>query len=205
MNRYTCRLAMALVLASASFAGRAADGNAAAGEAIADKICALCHGDGGNSSDPQYPRLSGQTPAYLAKQLKDYFGLRRENDKMLPYLARFKPADIPDLATYFARQPAEPVEVQDAALAAEGRRLFREGDVARGVPACAACHETGAGGDGRYPKLAAQHQDYTLLQLQRFAAGERHNDKGRVMRNVASRLSPRQMEALAEHLAAPSP
>ena len=67
----------------------------------------------------------------------------------------------------------------------------------------AACHEAGAKGDGRYPKLAQQHPDYTLLQLQRFASGERFNDKGRVMRNVASRLSAEEMAALAEYLAAP--
>jgi cytochrome c553 len=204
MTRQPCKaLAAALVLAMTALACRAAEGDAAAGEAIADKICSLCHGDGGNSSDPQYPRLSGQTHSYITKQLKDYFARQRENDKMLPYLARFKPADIPDLAAYFSRQAPEPVEGQDAKLAATGRRLFHEGDAARGVPACVACHEAGAKGDGRYPKLAAQHQDYTLLQLQRFSTGERHNDKGRVMRNVASTLTPEQMSALAEYLAAP--
>jgi cytochrome c553 len=196
-------LAAALVLAAAAFDSRAAEGDAAAGEAIADKICSLCHGDSGNSTDPTYPRLAGQTPTYVSKQLKDYFAHRRENAKMLPYLARFKPTDIPDLAAYYAKQAAEPVDVQDAKLAAVGRRLFHEGDASRGVPACAACHEAGAKGDGRYPKLAQQHQDYTLLQLQRFGNGERANDNGRVMRNVASRLSADDMAALAEYLAAP--
>ncbi len=204
MKRLLCHmLAAALVLAAAAFDSRAAEGDAAAGEAIADKICSLCHGDSGNSTDPTYPRLAGQTPTYVSKQLKDYFAHRRENAKMLPYLARFKPTDIPDLAAYYAKQAAEPVDVQDAKLAAVGRRLFHEGDASRGVPACAACHEAGAKGDGRYPKLAQQHQDYTLLQLQRFGNGERANDNGRVMRNVASRLSADDMAALAEYLAAP--
>ena len=204
MTRHTCTtLAIAAVLAASSLACRAADGDAAAGEAIADKICALCHGDSGNSTDPQYPRLAGQTVTYLSKQLTDYFALRRENAKMLQYLARFKPSDIPDLAAYYAQQPAEPVEVKDAKLAAQGRRLFQEGDAQRGVPACAACHEAGAKGDGRYPRLAVQHPDYTLLQLQKFSSGERSNDKGRVMRNVAARLTPADMAALAEYLAAP--
>lgn len=204
MMQHPCKAAAtALVLAATAWACQAAPGDAAAGEVIADKICSLCHGDGGNSTDPQYPRLSGQTVTYLSKQLMDYFALRRENAKMLQYLARFKPSDIPDLAAYYAQQPAEPVEVKDARLAAQGRRLFHEGDAQRGVPACVACHEAGAKGDGRYPRLAVQHPDYTLLQLQKFSSGERSNDKGRVMRNVAARLTPADMAALAEYLAAP--
>jgi len=203
MKRHLCKSLLAAAVLAAAGTAHAADGNAATGEAIADRICALCHGENGNNNDPQYPRLAGQTHAYISKQLRDFFARKRENDKMLPYLARFKPTDIADLAAYYTRQPPEKIEEQDAKLAATGKALFREGHAARGVPACMACHEAGATGDGRYPRLAAQHQDYTLLQLQRFASGERHNDKGRVMRNVAARLTPEDMAALAEYLAAP--
>jgi cytochrome c553 len=204
MNQHPRKmLAAALVLAATAVDSQAADGDPAVGEAIADKICSLCHGDSGNSTDATYPRLAGQTHAYTSKQLKDYFAGKRENAKMLPYLARFKPSDIPDLAAYYAQQATEPVDVQDPKLAAAGKRLFQQGDSARGVPACVACHEAGAKGDGRYPKLAPQHQDYTQLQLQRFGSGERNNDKGRVMRNVAAKLSAEDIAALAEYLAAP--
>lgn len=195
-------LAVAILVAAAPTLSRAA-GDAAAGEALADRICSLCHGDSGLSTDPTYPRLAGQTPAYVTKQLSDYFAKKRENTKMAPYLARFSRTDIPDLAAYYAQQTGEALEGQDTKVAAAGRRLFQEGDLARGIPACVACHEPAGKGDGRYPKLSHQHADYTLLQLQRFNSGERYNDKGRVMRNVAARLSAQDMAALAEYLAAP--
>ena len=88
----------------------------------------------------------------------------------------------------------------------QAQRLYRGGDIAAGIPACAACHApNGVGMPKNYPRLAGQYSDYTYTQLKAFKAGERGADKdgkdvnGRIMATVAAKLSDTQMKALAEY------
>ena len=66
-------------------------------------------------------------------------------------------------------------------------------------------HATRAGLPARYPRLSGQHADYTFAQLQAFKAGTRGMDKegkdlnGRVMAQIAARMSERDMRAVAEY------
>ena len=46
------------------------------GRSAAAAACGGCHGEDGNSSAPIFPKLAGQQPAYLAKQL--YEALRAQ-------------------------------------------------------------------------------------------------------------------------------
>src|SRR5437660_925763 len=90
-----------------------------------------------------------------------------------------------------------------------GGRLDRAkggGRAASALTACAACHSPdGAGVPARYPRLSGQHADYTFAQLQAFKAGTRGMDKegkdlnGRVMAQIAARMSERDMRAVAEY------
>ena len=89
-----------------------------------------------------------------------------------------------------------------------GNELFRGGDAASGVPACAACHAPdGAGIPSRYPRLGGQYADYTLAQLRAFKAGERGMDKegkdvnGRIMAQIASRMNEQAIAAAAQYAA----
>ena len=78
----------------------------AAGQAKAKEICQACHGMDGNSATPDYPRLAGQYPDYLAKALRDYQAGRRKNAIMSGMAAPLSPKDIENLAAYYAAQPA---------------------------------------------------------------------------------------------------
>ena len=82
-----------------------------------------------------------------------------------------------------------------------------------GVPACAACHSpSGAGVPAQYPRLSGQFADYTYAQLQGFVRGDRGGEiktadgklvedvRGKVMTTVASRMSDREMRAVAEYI-----
>jgi cytochrome c553 len=168
---------------------------------IAATVCSACHGEGGNSLVPIFPRLAGQQPVYLAKQLTEFLAGKRKNDVMAPILALIKADDVPGLAAYFAGQKPASGTVLDAKLAAAGRQLFEEGNEASGVPACMGCHQAGGVGNERYPRLAGQHQAYVIQQITNFKAGERTNDKGRVMRAVAERLTEQEVAAVAEYIA----
>ena len=175
--------------------------DAATAAEIAASVCAPCHGAAGVSPAPAFPNLAGQQPEYVAKQLADFARGKRQNEIMAPVIAQLGSADFAGLAAYYGAQSPARGAAADATLAATGRKLFADGDVAAGIPPCASCHQPGGAGHTRYPRLAAQPAAYTEQQLASFRAGARHNDKRHVMRDVAARLSDAQMQALAAYLA----
>jgi len=95
------------VLAAALFGAAAAAGatDMKAGEAKAKEVCQACHGLDGNSPTPDYPKLGGQRPDYLAKALRDYKSGARKNAIMAGFTGTLSPQDIANLAAYYAAQP----------------------------------------------------------------------------------------------------
>jgi cytochrome c553 len=82
-------------------------GDAVAGKALASN-CSACHGDTGLTSNPAWPSIAGQQPAYLVNVLKAFrAGLRM--DPMMAAVARgLSDADIANLAAYYAVQSCSP-------------------------------------------------------------------------------------------------
>ena len=48
--------------------------------------------------------------------------------------------------------------------------------------------------------MAGQHAIYTSTQMQLWKSGERANDKGAIMRNIAKPMSQEQIDAVASYL-----
>src|ERR1700754_804195 len=69
--------------------------------------CVACHGQDGNSVDPQYPRLAGQYADYLAQALHEYKDGRRGNAIMKGFAATLSDQDIDDVSAYFATMPTK--------------------------------------------------------------------------------------------------
>ncbi len=182
------------------FTGPAAADPGSAKE-TATTVCAACHNADGNSSIPMFPKLAGLQEEYLTKQLKEFINGNRKSDVMAPVVANLKPEDIPALANYFARQKPQAGKTQDAALAEQGKKIFLDGNEETGVPGCVGCHQAGAAGNERYPRIAGQHPEYVVQQLKSFAAGDRSNDYSRFMRVTAKRMTEAEMKAVAEYLA----
>lgn len=168
---------------------------------VAGTVCVACHGEGGNSLAPLFPKLAGQNAVYLEKQLREFLAGKRKNDMMTPVLASIDHDLVPGLAAYYAAQPMQPGTVNDATLAAAGRKVYEDGNVDSGVPACMGCHQPVGEGNARFPRIGGQHQTYTLQQMNDFRSGVRTNDKGKVMRAVAERMTEQEMQAVAEYLA----
>ena len=161
------------------------------------EVCGLCHGLDGLSATAKFPRLAGQKPAYIAKQIRDIRAGRRTNDggQMSAIVTEIAAGDIPAIAAWFAGQtPPEPD--RPGGDADRGAALFAE----RG---CADCHGPGAAppGDMVAPHLFAQHERYLAKQLADFREGRRANDPGGVMRARAGALSDAEIAALAAYLA----
>ena len=177
----------------------------AAGDATAGKsksaTCAACHNPDGNSINPQYPKLAGQSTDYLLKQLQEFKSGARVNPIMAGMVAALSPQDMEDLAAYFSSQQIARAAA-DPTLAPVGEALFRGGDLNSGVPACMACHgATGAGNPAaKFPALASQHAEYAEIQLKAFRAMERTNDAGQMMRSIAAKLTDPQIKAVSSYV-----
>ena len=98
------RLLLALVCLGAATAAGAAD--LKAGEAKVKEVCQACHGLDGNAATPDYPKLGGQRPDYLAKALRDYKSGARKNAIMAAFAGALSAQDIENLAAFYAAQPA---------------------------------------------------------------------------------------------------
>lgn len=166
------------------------------------QACAACHGADGNSVNPEWPKLAGQHASYLYKQLMDYKSGRRENALMAGQVANLDEQDMRDLAAFYERQIVTP-GTADAALVARGELIYRGGIPSAGVAACQACHgPTGMGNPAAmFPMVASQHAQYNSDQLRYFRSEQRANDNGRMMRNIARRMSDADILAVSEYMA----
>ncbi len=186
---------------SALAAEPAAKGDPKAAAAIVTQVCAACHGADGNSPSPANPSLAGQGYDYLHKQLTNFKSGERKSPVMGGIVASLSPADMKNLAAYFSEKQAKPGTAKDKEVALLGQKIYRGGVQGSGVPACASCH--GANGLGipvQFPRLAGQHAGYTVDQLNKFRAGERANDAARMMRVIAAKMTPQEMEAVAQYI-----
>jgi cytochrome c553 len=169
------------------------------GARIAQERCVACHLPDGNSPDPSIPRNAGQSAAALYKQLQDFKSGARVNDTMSPLAADLDDKTITDVAAYYGRLVRGALDRPGSVpfVGADIENIVSNGDIARGVPPCSACHGVQAGGPIETPTLTGQYAQYLEAQLRAFASGQRHNDIYHRMRSVASRLTPNEMRLLA--------
>lgn len=217
------RTAMALVISTASFLAHATEtapapaaaapvaaapaADTAKGQQIAAGVCAACHGADGNSLIPANPILAGQHKDYLLKQMANFKSAdgkpaARMSPIMNGMIMTVPNEDMSAVAAYFASQAVKPAAARDEKLAAAGQKLWRAGDLAKGIPACAGCHgASGAGMPAQFPRLAGQYADYTEAQLKAFRAGDRANDNEKVMRMIAAKMNDSEIKAVSEYAA----
>ena len=199
--------AAALLCAGVAPAQAPAKSDAAKGQAIASQTCAACHAADGNSAAAANPKLAGQFYEYLNRQLvnfKPQDGKKpaRDNAVMAAMVANLSPADMRDVAAFYASQKLKPAVAKDKDLAALGQKVYRGGNTATGVAACAGCHgPSGAGIPAQYPRISGQFAEYVEAQLKAFRAGTRANDPNGMMRGVAARMTDREIQGVADYVA----
>ena len=164
-------------------------------------VCAACHGIDGNSAISANPKLSGQHPEYLYKQLTNFKSGARANAVMSGMAGMLSDADMHLVAEYYSKQTLNLGQAKTNGSGSLGEKIYRAGIQANAVPACASCH--GPTGDGlpvKYPRLGGQHTEYVLNQLRQFRLGARANDEAKVMRTIAAKLTDQEMEAVADYI-----
>jgi cytochrome c553 len=217
MNRVLIPFVKSLLVASMALAGAAmaAEAQHAAPKADAAKggtlfesgdqarglpACVSCHGAGGNSTMAVNPKLAAQFEPYVYKQLVDFTTANRNQPVMTTYAKMLTDDEKKNIAAFLATQQAKPGAARNKDIVELGRKIYRGGIADKGVAACASCHgATAAGIPAQFPRLAGQHQDYTLAQLQAFKSGARNNSPQ--MGTLAKRMSDEEMKAVADYVA----
>jgi len=168
---------------------------------MATETCAVCHGAGGRSATPTFPRLAAQTPEYLEAQLKAFRDQTRGDPDAIAYMwgmaSQLSDSMIVALAEYYSQQkPAAGAQANAAAIAA-GRKIYEEGIPSLQIPACETCHGKGAVGNGVMPRLAGQHAPYLFKQMLVIQSVLR---SAPVMHGIVKDLTPAQMQEVAAYL-----
>ncbi len=169
------------------------------------EACIACHGVDGNAITPIWPKIAGLSQAYALQQLMDFQKGEtgpRYDPTMYGIVQNLTAQDFADLAAYYATQTMSMGAAQ-ADKVELGQEIFRGGNSVSGVPACAACHSpTGAGNAlALFPRLGGQNSDYIIAQMNKFRNNQRSNDANSIMRNIASRMTDKEIEAVASYVA----
>lgn len=168
---------------------------------IINNLCIACHAADGNSLIPANPKLAGQHAAYITKQLLNFKSGVRDNIVMAGMVANLTEQDMRNLGLFYETQPLALAEAKKNGVGSLGEKIFRSGLDVKGVPACASCHgPSGHGIPDSYPRLNAQHSEYTVSQLNLFRIDRRANDSGMMMRSIAKKLTEEEMQAVADYI-----
>lgn len=177
------------------------------GQQIANGTCVACHNADGNSTIAANPKLAGQNAQYLYKQLKAFKPVdgkpaERPNPVMTGMVAPLTDEDMRNVAAWYASQTQKPGKAKDDGTVELGQKLYRGGDMAKGLAACASCHgPAGAGIPVQYPRIGGQHAEYVEAQLKAFRDGGRANDPNKTMRLIALKMTDAEIKAVSNYVA----
>jgi len=170
--------------------------------------CAGCHGKQGEGSrqNEYYPRIAGKPPEYLFRQLVNFRDGRRSYPQMV-YFTRYLSDDyLREIAVYYSKMtppfptPIQPSATKDALT--RGEQLVRNGDQAKGIPACASCHGKALTGMlPGVPGLVGLYPDYINGQLGAWRSGLRRASEPDCMARIAQRMNGSDSAAVAAYLA----
>lgn len=204
----TAALLAVAAIANASEPAKAPyKGDPAKGKEIASTVCAACHNPDGNSVQSANPKLAAQHAEYLFKQMQEFKAAEgkqpvRVNAVMNGMIAAYNEDQMRDLAAYFAAQTLIGEKARNRETIEAGQKLYRAGVMAKGLPACAACHgPAGAGIPAQYPRIGGQFAEYIEAQLKAFRDGTRSNDPNKMMRMIAIKMTDAETKAVSDYIA----
>ena len=179
------------------------------------QACTTCHGAGAGAqvgrtaNEAYFPRIAGKPAGYLYNQLLNFRDGRRHFGLMVGMVAHLSDAYLMEMAQYFAQldlpyPPAMPPKPGATAVTlARGQALVQQGDAARGIPACTACHGASLMGvQPAIPALLGLPRDYMAGQIGAWQTGLRLAHAPDCMGRIAKLLTAQDVDALSTWLAA---
>ncbi len=166
--------------------------------------CAECHGEGGQSDDPEIPIIAGPSAFYLENQLllfqqknrpcvSEQFDSDAPAESHCALVADLSEDEIIELAAYFSEQPFKPAPQEtDQKLAEQGKAIHER--------KCDRCHaEAGSLALDDAGILAGQWRPYLVRTLTSFRDTDRWQPEK--MEEEVDELSDQDINALAEFYA----
>lgn len=172
--------------------------------------CASCHGAQGEGAEgSEYaPHLAGKPAQYLYEQLRGFRDGGRQHVQMGWLVRHLDDAYLREIGAFYAALPPKtaPVEVLAARVERPGdalaRQLVEQGDAARGLHACSACHGADLVGiEPGVPALVGLPAEYVVAQFGAWRTGVRTAVAPDCMADIANALTPAEIRAIAEWLA----
>ncbi len=170
------------------------------------QYCQRCHqplGQGIRAASP-IPRLAGQQVEYLENQLRAFIEHRRLHSVMENVAHNLSPAMQRAIAEHFRGLNPKPVGGGPKELVAGGKQIYEEGVPDANIPSCASCHGPEAKGNGAFPRLAGQLDEYIQNKLLNWSyergQDRAHPDTSAIMQPIAHTLTKAQIAAVAAYL-----
>ena len=206
----TFLVGIALSLAAANAPVRAADVGVEFADTLEQRLlaCSGCHGKQGEGSrqNEYYPRIAGKPARYLFRQLVNFREGKRTNPQMIYFTRYLSDEYLMEIATFYSKQkPPFPTPIQPAATKQQlsrGEALVRQGDKAKGIPACAACHGSALRECNRaFRASIGLYPDYIVSQMGAWQTGIRHATEPDCMAKIAAKLNGVDVSSVAAYLA----
>ena len=130
--------------------------------------CLACHGENGQSANPEIPSLGAQTAPYTLIQLFMFREKLRRNDIMNDAVKGFSDDDLRTFSDYISQLPAPrpDTEPADATRLQRGQALVRQ-------YRCGICHNPDLAGRENVPRIASQREDFLAKTMREYKANVR--------------------------------
>lgn len=175
-------------------------------DTIAERVkpCLSCHDAVGKTGKYEYyPRLHGKPRGYLFNQMLNFRDGRRSNRAMALLTQNLSDVYLAEIAGYFSAQEPRYPTAKDLTHETPAPALIKQGDPARNIPACTACHgKSLLGVAPNIPGLLGLPSDYVSAQMGAWRVATRRAPAPDCMGEIAKQLSDIEVSAVATWLAA---
>jgi cytochrome c553 len=175
------------------------------GETVAERAapCLACHGETGQSENPEVPSLGGQPAPYLLIQLymfreKQRASAAKKDDPMIQVMTEmttgFTDDDLRNFSDFLAKLPAPkpPADAGDADRMQRAAALITQNR-------CNSCHNLDLAGRENIPHIANQREDYLAKTMREYKSNDRHGYDG-TMAEVLAPVNDQQILDLAYYI-----
>ena len=169
----------------------------AAAQTVQERLptCLACHGENGQSQNPEVPSLGGQQAFYVTVQLLMFRERMRVVEPMNEMAKGLTDDDLRGLAELIAKLPAP----QPAPGPADDARIARARALIQ-TNRCNICHTATFAGQDNVPRIAGQREDYLVKALRGYKDNSRrgYDDS---MAEVIQPITDEQILDLAYYIA----